>query len=337
MNKLLLLALFGFALIAISGAEEENKENFKEIEDIQNRDVREAGRKATGKSKNRNNKQKKKKSAKQSKKNGRKNTKRKSKRKINKSAKKKSGKKAGKKTGRKSKKNRKSKSKKSGKAKSRKNKSKNSRKNKSTGKGKKGRKSSIIRSSTCLNYTCIDEGVSYLKLLKDKVANFEKQNARITRQNKTGSGKSGKKGLFGPVVRRIVENGGGNASNLTCNGANNAGSAQLTNLTETLLKCEDEIKNACDPSNLPQPNMTEVATCNEAITTFKSKTGECIKKTGAEACTCWDDETIASDAATIRKCDCKYQPLPPNMQLFFLSVFKIKGLCQGFEELHKCL
>ena len=294
----------------ISGAEEQQREQINDIELVESRDVREAGK---------NNK----------KENMKKNAKRKSKKNKRNKSKKKSGRKS-KRKGRKSRKmkNKSGRGKKMG---------RKSRKNKKSQVKKKGRKSSSIRSSTCLNFTCIDDAVSYLKLLKDRVANHEKQNARITRQNKTGSGKSGKKGVFGPVVRRIVENGGGNASNLTCNGKKNSGAAQLTNLTETLLKCEDEIKNACDPSNLPQPNMTEVATCNEAITTFKSKTGECIKKTGAEACTCWDDETIASDAATIRKCDCKYQPVPPNMQLFFLSVFKIKGLCQGFEELHKCL
>merc|ERR1711974_314599 len=75
---------------------------------------------------------------------------------------------------------------------------KKSRKNKK-GKSKSRKQKFSFRDSTCLNFTCIDEAVSYLKLLKDKVANFEKQNARITRQNKTGSGKSGKKGLFGPV------------------------------------------------------------------------------------------------------------------------------------------
>ena len=107
-------------------------------------------------------------------------------------------------------------------------------------------------------------------------------------------------------MRRITENGGGNSSNLTCNGQKNSGAAQLTNLTETLLKCEVEIKKNCDPSNLPQPNMTEVTICNAAITIFKNKTGECLKKTGSAACTCWDDTTIASAATTIKTCDCKY-------------------------------
>ena len=203
--------------------------------------------------------------------------------------------------------------------KGKKNKSKKSKSKKMSRKSKSRKQKFSLRDSTCLNFTCIDEAVSYLRLLKDRVANYEKQNARITRQNKTGSGKSGKKGLFGPVVRRIVENGGGNASNLTCNGKKNSGAAQLTNLTETLLKCEDEIKNACDPSNLPQPNMTEIAACNEAITIFKSKTGECIKKTGAEACTCWDDATIASSAATIKKCDCKHPTFSSKLSICFFK------------------
>ena len=272
----------------ISGAEEQQRDQINDIEQVESRDVREAGKnnKKENMKKNAKRKSKKNKRNKSKKKSGRK-----SKRKGRKSRKMKNKSRRGKKMGRKSRKNKKSQVK------------------------NKGRKSSSIRSSTCLNFTCIDDAVSYLKLLKDRVANHEKQNARITRQNKTGSGKSGKKGVFGPVVRRIVENGGGNASDLTCNGKKNSGAAQLTNLTETLLKCEDEIKNACDPSNLPQPNMTEVSTCTEAIATFKTKTTECIKKTGAEACTCWDDATIASTAATIRKCDCKHQ--------FFLSKFFI--------------
>jgi len=136
-----------------------------------------------------------------------------------------------------------------------------------------------------------------------KVNNYEKQLSRTQRQNKTGSGKAGKKGLFGPVVRRIVENGGGNASDLKCNGKTNAGSAQLTNLTETLLKCEDEIHDACDPSNLPQTNMTEVNTCNEAIASFKNTTTKCIKMSGSAACDCWTDETLPRDSAIIKKCD----------------------------------
>ena len=279
----------------VSGAEEEREEDIRAIEEVESREVREAGKGQRTKSKGKKAKRK------QGRK-FRKNSQNKSKKKN------KPGKKDQKKSGRKQKKNlrknnkNKRKKKRNGKkAKSAKKSGRNDKHNYNGRKYKSG-----MRASTCLNFTCIDEAVSYLKLLKDRVANFEKQDARITRQNKTGSGKSGKKGLFGPLVRRITENGGGNSSNLTCNGAINSGADQLTNLTTTLLKCEDEIKAACDPSNLPQPNMTEVTICNTAITTFKNKTGECIKKTGSEACTCWDDTTIASTAATIKTCDCKY-------------------------------
>ena len=78
-----------------------------------------------------------------------------------------------------------------------------------------------------------------------------------------------------------------------------------TNLTETFLKCEDEIQSACDPSNLPQPNMTEVKTCNAAIEIFKKKSEGCIKKSGELACSCWTDKDIEKASKTIKKCDCK--------------------------------
>ena len=141
--------------------------------------------------------------------------------------------------------------------------------------------------------------------MKDRVANFDKQNARIARQNKTAMGKQGKKGLFGRAIRRITEHGGGNASSLTCNGKKNAGAAQLQNITDTLLKCEGDIQKACGPDNLPHPNMTEVETCNSAIKTFKSKAGASIKMAGSEACSCWEDSDIEAASKIIKKCDCE--------------------------------
>ena len=273
------------------GADEDNQEGNKEIENIKNRDIREAGKKNSRKSRNRKNRPKKRKS-------GRRTKKDKNKRKSNKTNK------SEKKAKRKGQKKNRNKSKKGRKVNLKKNKSKASRKNSKSADKRRKSTATTSRNSTCLSFTCHDDATSYLKLLT-KTANHEKQFSRVKRQNKTGSGKAGKKGLFGPVVLRIVENGGGNASNLTCNGASNAGSAQLTNLTETLLKCEDEIHNACSPSNLPQTNMTEVNICNAAIATFKATTTKCIKLTGAAACACWTDETLKRDAAIIKKCDCR--------------------------------
>ena len=150
MNKLLLLALLGFALIAVSGkkklricfvkntfnvgAKEETDQDLMEVQHIAIREVQEAGRKnKRGKSRN-SRKQKRNKKAKQSKK--------------------KAGKKAS--------------------------------KRKAVLK-KRQNAESQARASTCLDISCIDTAVGYMKLLKGKVANFGKQSARITKQNKTGS------------------------------------------------------------------------------------------------------------------------------------------------------
>ena len=112
---------------------------------------------------------------------------------------------------------------------------------------------------TCLSTECVDTAVSYLKLLKDKIGNFEKQFSRMKVQNKTGKSKAGKKGIFGSVIRRLVRAGGGNASNLSCSGnTNSSGAEKMKNLTSSLLSCETNIKTSCDTSNLPQPNMTIV-------------------------------------------------------------------------------
>ena len=72
--------------------------------------------------------------------------------------------------------------------------------------------------------------------------------------------KSGKKGLFGPVLARLADAGGGNKSNLSCFGSNsNTIAKQLTNLSTTLDLCETNINKSCNPANFPLPeNMTQV-------------------------------------------------------------------------------
>ena len=92
---------------------------------------------------------------------------------------------------------------------------------------------------------------------------------------------------------------------MSCNGEFNKGADQLSNLTETLLKCEEEIKTNCNPSNLPHPNATEVGACKGAMDTFKSKSDECKDMSGSDACTCWSDSELATAKKTIEGCDCK--------------------------------
>merc|ERR1712037_750853 len=124
--------------------------------------------------------------------------------------------------------------KKSRKAKKKSRKSKNGKKKGRKGKkGKKGRKQSRsgksqVRSSSCMNETCINTAMSYMKIMKDRVSNFLRQKTRITKFQTTAGNKAGKKGLFGPILNRIREAGGGNSSNLKCNGDNSsAGATQI--------------------------------------------------------------------------------------------------------------
>ena len=151
------------------GAEEEKGQDIKDIEEVESRKDREAERKE------KETKKKRKSGSKHGKKSG-----------------KRSGMKSGKKNGRKSKNSGKRFGKKSanktGKRSGNKSGGKSGRK--STRKGGERKQSPEIRASTCLNISCIDTAVGYLRMLKDKVANFDKQIARIGKQNKTGSKKS---------------------------------------------------------------------------------------------------------------------------------------------------
>ena len=151
----------------------------------------------------------------------------------------------------------------------------------------------------------MDTAVGYLKLLKDRAANYQKQLSRIERQNKTGNGKAAKKGIFGPVIRRITEHGGGNASDLKCNNEKNSGAAQMKNLTETLLACDEDIEQNCHHSYMPETNSVDISTCSAAIKTFRGLVESCLKKAGIEACSCWESKLLATEANVIKKCDCK--------------------------------
>ena len=126
-------------------------------------------------------------------------------------------------------------------------------------KQQKGKRFNGKKGSTCLSTDCVEKAVSYLKLLKDNIGNYEKQLNRMKSQNKSGRNKVGKKEIFGSMIQRLLRAGGGNASNLTCGGnSTSSGAETLKNLTSNLMECEVNIKKSCDISNLPQPDMTKV-------------------------------------------------------------------------------
>jgi len=195
-------------------------------------------------------------------------------------------------------------------------------KNKNGQRNKKGQKTKRPRggqgwgrqSSTCtISESCFTTALTYMKLMKDNVRNYERQVTRIAKQSKTGGSKSGKKGLFVSIVHRLVEAGGGNKSALACNNdATNEGSAQLKNLTDTLKNCEKSINESCNTAVFPPSNMTKQKECMAAITSFKTSVDSCFDTTN---CSCWEDATLAENAAIIRTCKLSTEAIAVARQL----------------------
>merc|ERR1712088_231766 len=186
--------------------------------------------------------------------------------------------------------------------------------------------------STCLSTTCVDTAVAAMKLLKDKVDNFEKQEKRISKKSNIGSKKSAKKDVFGPTLQRLSDAAGGNLSAPVCAGnASSPGAAQMLNLSMTLQTCDDDIFAACDTSNLPTPNDTKVAECKAAIATFKNYTDTCTALDGAAACDCWTPSAAVTAAtAEIKACD-----LSSNNTTVVTAVKACKaafGKCRKYED-----
>ena len=129
-------------------------------------------------------------------------------------------------------------------------KNENSKKRKNT-KNKKNTRAKVRSDS--ISSSCFQQSITIMKMWKDVISNFEKQKKRMEKQNGTGGNKSGKKGVFAPTARRLLNLGGGNKSEFSCAGrTDNNGAQQLKNLTDTLFDCEEDVHEACNPSTFPQ-------------------------------------------------------------------------------------
>merc|ERR1712123_206845 len=114
-----------------------------------------------------------------------------------------------------------------------------------------------IACSRAVNSTCLDTAVKLLKIVNSRVTNFLIQQKRMSKYNSTGGKKSGKKGLFGPIASKVIDVGGGNASDLSCSGnKTNVGATKLKSIISSLQTCEENIKTACDPTAYRLPNVT---------------------------------------------------------------------------------
>ena len=188
------------------------------------------------------------------------------------------------------------------------------------------------RNSTCLSTTCVDNAVEAMKLMKDKVVNFEKQDKRITKKSGIGGKKSGKQHDFKPTLQRLSDAAGGNISAPVCSGSSeSAGAKQMLNLSMTLKSCADDIHAACDTSNLPVPNATHISKCKAAIETFKTYTNICQDLSGSAACDCWTPSAdVTAAMAIVKTCD-----LSKNNTAMVSAVKSCKsafGKCRKYED-----
>merc|ERR1712012_298405 len=178
-------------------------------------------------------------------------------------------------------------------------------------KAKKDRKNNnnkrvnIGRQSSCANETCIDNAVTYMKQLKLAVKNFGKQYNRILTNAKQSSGKSSKNNEFAPYLVKLRETGGGNASNLTCNGQKNQGAVNLETLYNNLATCETIINATCNEDNMPDVNMTFLDACKATMDNFTAKANEAIKAKGSAACVIWESAEMAEMSGMLKGCSVK--------------------------------
>merc|ERR1711899_195709 len=201
-----------------------------------------------------------------------------------------------------------------------------------------GRRGGRQSTSTSANSTCFENAVFYMKLWKDVVGNFEKQNKRMTKQNSTGQSKSGKKGTFAPIAFKLVDIGGGNKTNMSCGGSyNNSGAMQLQNLTKTLFDCELSVNASCNPANFPQPNTTFITMCENLTSSFKTAVQACLNKTiggtktnVSDACGCWVGPQLNQTAQSIKSCKASDSAKAISKQLSKCQ--KAFSVCRKYED-----
>ena len=180
---------------------------------------------------------------------------------------------------------------------------KNKRKNKNKKRNNKGSRSK----GRMIDGECLESATSVMKRWKDQVGNFLKQKSRIEKQSAIAEKKSGKKDVFAPIAKKLIDVGGGNKSALTCSGsANSDGAKQLANLTMTLEECVMEINMTCNIDNFPKPNMTIVDECTKTVESFEEEAKKCYdlskEDTAEEACACWTSDDMMMYSEKVKSC-----------------------------------
>jgi len=160
-------------------------------------------------------------------------------------------------------------------------------------KSKNGNKivKSVVRQTCTADEACLTNVSKYTNIVSNKIKNFNQQKARIERFVKLSQSKGDKKGDFLPLLVKLKESGGGNASALVCSGnSTSPATLRLQAIVASLTSCQDNIKQACETA-LPTVNATLLDTCATDAKIFSDAVDICTKKT-ADICTCWKDPNL---------------------------------------------
>merc|ERR1719458_305260 len=147
-------------------------------------------------------------------------------------------------------------------------------------KRKHNRKANTARdTSSCMNDACINNAVKYMDQLRKAVKNFGNQYNRIKRN----LNQAGKNDEFEPYLIKLRETGGGNSSNMSCNGEMSEGATNLKKLYDNLEACKTNINNTCHNDNMPAINMTFLDACKATMDGFVNETADAIKASGDQS------------------------------------------------------
>ena len=158
---------------------------------------------------------------------------------------------------------------------------------------------------------CLESATTIMRRWKDVAANFEKQAIRFEKKIHASIKKLQKKGAFEPIAKKLIEIGGGNKTGLTCAGSStSAGAEQLTNITTTLMECENEINATCSFYNLRKElnitTMIHVGFCGWFTGNLTEESQKCLglskEVTASDACACWTSEKITSLSNKVQEC-----------------------------------
>ena len=217
---------------------------------------------------------------------------------------------------------RKDKKRKDKKKRTKKKKGKGSRKRKNTRneKRRKGQKISPIlrQDNSCKNVTCLNTMLQVMKIKKDQVKNFLKQNIRITKKLALAGNKGSKSSNVNSSISSLASSLGGESAlsnnRAVCHGKYNITEAnEGSELYNNMAKCDSNIKNACKVS-LGADVISELLSCEKTMMSFKydiflfwyhtfivfrNKSEECLLN--PSDCSCWND--ISGSIKDVQKCN----------------------------------